>query len=131
MLSRNGEPAGDVPARLVEDEHGVGVGRHGVADLGEVRLHRFGVGEGHDEGRALAEPRTDRAENVGPLRSLVVRRPGSRAAARPAAGDQVLLSDPRLVLEPDLDAPAVGVAVADLRDSGREAFLNASIASGS
>jgi hypothetical protein len=38
----------------------------GRADLGEVRLHRLGICEGHDECRALAELQADRAEDVGP-----------------------------------------------------------------
>jgi hypothetical protein len=69
-----------VPACLVEDEDGMDAGRDGGADLGEMRLNGFGVGEGHDEGRALAELRTDGAEDVGPRRALVVRRSGPGAA---------------------------------------------------
>ena len=41
-----------MPAGAVEDEHGVRAGRDGAGDLGEVGVHRRGVGEGHDEGRA-------------------------------------------------------------------------------
>ena len=72
----------------------------------EVLLHRLGVAERHDDAGALALGRADRAEDVGPGGALVVRRPGPGAAARPPAGDQVLLPDPRLVLEPDLYALA-------------------------
>ena len=100
----------------------------GGADLGEVGLHCSGIGEGHDEGRALAELRADRPEDVGPLGALVVRRPGPRAAPGPAPRDQVLLADTRLVLEPDLDPLASGVALPDLRHRRGEVFLNASMA---
>jgi hypothetical protein len=87
-----------VRAGLVKDENGMGAGRDRGADLKEVRLHRFGVGERHDEGRALAEPRADRAEERGrerhrferaaerPLRSLVVRRSGGACRGEPIAG---------------------------------------------
>lgn len=81
--------------------------------------------------RALAELQADGAEYVSPLRALIVRRAGPDAAPHPAPRDQVLLTDARFILKPHLDAPAVGVAVAGFRDSGRETFLKASIASGS
>ena len=86
------EPAGDVLAGLVEDDYGVRTGRNCRADLGEVGLHRLGVGERHDEGRAIAESRADRAEDAGPFGALVMWRPGAGAATRPPAGDQVVLT---------------------------------------
>ena len=125
------EAGGGVPAGLVEDHHRMGAGIDRLADLGEMRRHRPGVGIGHDQPGTLAELRADGAEEVGPFGALVVRRPGTGAAPRPAAGDQVLLADAGFVLEPDLDPLAARVPLADFRHRGGEVFLNASIASGS
>ena len=97
-----------VPARAVEDEHGMGARRDGKGDLGEVGVHRGGVGEGHDEPRRHAARRADRAEDVGPLVAGVARRPRPGAALRPDPGERALLADPRLVLEPDLERLATG-----------------------
>ena len=91
------EPGGHVPSGLVEHDDSMGAGSDRSADLLEVCLHCFGIGEGHDEGRALAELGADRPEDVGPLRALVVRCPGPAAALCPAPRDQVLLPDPCLV----------------------------------
>jgi len=122
------EPGGYVPPCLIEDDDGMGARIDGGADLLEMRLHCGGIGEGHYQGCALAELRADRPENIGPFRALVVRRPGPRAAPGPAPRDQVLLADTRLVLEPDLDPLASGVALPDLRHRRGEVFLNASMA---
>ena len=88
----------------------------------EMRLHRRGVAERHDEAGALALGRADRAEDVGPGGALVVRRPRPGAAPGPAAGDLVLLPDPGLVLEPELYALA-GMRGADLRHRGPGDFF--------
>lgn len=69
MLSGHDEPGGDVPACLVEDENGVRARRDRGADLDEMRLHRLGVGERHDESCALAELRTDGTEGE-PCRAI-------------------------------------------------------------
>ena len=50
---------------------------------------------------------------------------------RPASGDLVLLTDPGLVLEPDLYRLARRVALGDLVEAGGKVFLNAAIASAS
>ena len=72
----------------------------------------------------------DCAEDVGPGRALVVRGPRPGTAARPPAGELVLLPDPCLVLEPELYALA-GMRGPDLRHALRESFLKASACSGS
>ena len=128
---RHDQSAREMPAGLVEDEDGVGARRDRGTDLVEMRLHRGRVAVGHDETSALALIRADRAEDVGPLGALVVGRPGAGAATSPAAGDLVLLPDPRLVLPPDLYGRAGGEMRADGRDRVRKAFLNWSAASGS
>jgi hypothetical protein len=62
---------------------------------------------------------------------LVVRCRGSRSAPRPSPGDLVLLTDPGLVLEPDLYRLARRVALGDLVEARGEVFLNAAMASAS
>ena len=127
---RDDERAGEMPPGFVEDQYGMGVlGDHG-ADLDEMRLHRLGVAERHDEPRALAFAGADRAEHIGPGGALVVRRPRASPAPSPPAGELVLLPDPCLILEPELYALA-GMGVPDLRQALREAFLKTSAASGS
>ena len=78
-------------------------GRDGAGDLGEVRVHRLGVGEGHDEAGGHAARRTGGAEDVGPVVAGVAHGAGAAAAARPDAGERALLADAGLVLEPDLE----------------------------
>lgn len=95
----------------------------GIGDLVEMSLHGPCIGEGHDESCPDATSRADRSEEVGALVALIsgLARPGS--ASRPLPDQTVLLADPRLVLEPDLDPLS-------LRDMGevslqrrREVFL--------
>ena len=64
--------------------------------------------------------RADRAEDVGPLRALVVRGTRAGAAARPAPRHQVFLADAGFVLKPDLDALPLGMALTDLRHDRTE-----------
>ena len=97
-------------------------------DLLEVPLHGPGVAARQHQGGAGAACRADGAEDVDRLGALVVRGAGPGAAASPAPGDLVLLADPGLVLEPDLYGRARWELAADLRQRGREVFLNASIA---
>ncbi len=63
-----------MPAGLVHEQHGVGAGRDMERDLGEVQVHGIGVAERQDEPRRLALLRADRAEDVGGLGALIVRR---------------------------------------------------------
>jgi hypothetical protein len=71
-----------------------------------MELHRIGIGIGQDKRRSNATGRTDRAEKVGIPVALVGRLPWACTAFRPLPHDTVLLSDPSLILEPDLDALA-------------------------
>src|SRR6266704_1791377 len=94
-----GEPVvarGQVPAGLVDQEDGVGSGRDGCGDLGEVQVHRLGVAGRHDQGCTLALLRADCTEDVGGSGPLVPRCAWTGAALGPAAGDLVLLA-PRIV----------------------------------
>ena len=99
----------------------------GAGDLVEVKLHRLRVGEGQRQRGSLAASRTDRAEQVGALVALVGGLARPRSAPGPLPHEAVLLADPRLVLEPDLDGLARREAAQMGFQRGREVFLNASI----
>jgi hypothetical protein len=92
-----------------------------------VKLHRFSVGERQGQRRARAPSRTDRSEQVGALVALIGGLAGPRSAPRPLPYKAVLLADPRLILEPDLDRFFRGDASQMGPQRGRKVFLNASI----
>jgi hypothetical protein len=75
--------------------------RNAFGDLLQIQLHRLGVALGQDEADRLAFPGADRAEDVGRRGPQVARSGRPRSALCPAAGDLVLLSDARLIGEPD------------------------------
>ena len=117
-----------MPAGLIEQQDGVGARRDFGADRLQMLGHGVGVAVGHDEAGALALGRADRAEDIGPFRALVMWRAGPGPAPRPATRQLVLLTDPRFILEPDLDGwPAV--VDADGGDHIAEVFLNSAMAS--
>lgn len=119
-----------MPASLIEEQKGVGARRDLGADELQMLRHGLGVAPGHDEACALSLCRADGAEDVGPFRALIVSRAGPGSAPRPPAGELVLLTDPRLVLEPDLyGRPAM--LDPDRRDDVAEVFLNSATASAS
>ena len=125
------ERGGNVVAGAVEDESGVATCRHLAADGLQMQRHGLGVRGRHDQARCDATLRTGRAEQVGPVVALVVRRAGPRSTLGPDAGQRALLTDPGLILEPDFDRLAFG-AIGDLRrDCRGEVFLNACWASSS
>ena len=68
----------------------------GAGDLGEVGVHRVGVGEGQHEARRHGASWANRSEDVGPLVSRVALGPGSGAAFGPDAGEGALLANPRV-----------------------------------
>ena len=124
------QPVGGVPARLIHQQDGVGIGGDGLGDFGKMQVHRRDVANGQDQASTLAFGRTDGAEDVGRLGPLIVRGDGTCAALGPTPGDLVFLADPGLVLEPDLYARAGRLAVRDRRQAGGELFLKAAAASG-
>ena len=124
MLSGTASFVVDVPAGLIEQQHGVGAGGDGRGDLFEVQGHRLGVAAGHDEAGALALGRADRPEDVGRGGALVLGGRGRVSALGPAPGERVLLADPGLVCEPDLYRLAAD-SLRDLRQAGGEVFLKA------
>jgi hypothetical protein len=107
-----------MPSGLINEDGGVGVRRDLRGDLGEMQIHRLGVATRHDERRAFALLRTDRAENVGRGGSLIARGAGARAALGPTAGDLVLLADPRLV-EPDFSCAGINALLAPASKADR------------
>ena len=115
-----------MPACAVEQNDGMAVGRDDASDLGEVQVHRLGVGLGQDERGAEIARGTDRAEQIGPIVALIARRAWPAAALGPDAGQRPLLADARFVLPPQFDRLALRMR----RDAGRdqigEVFLCAS-----
>src|SRR5260370_42288431 len=90
--------------------------------------HGGGVAGREDEAGPGSSRRADGAEDVGRARPLIARCRGSGPAPRPAPGDLVLLTDPGLVLEPDLYRLARRVALGALVEAGGEGFLDAALA---
>jgi hypothetical protein len=112
-----------MPSRLVEQHHSMSPRRDRLRDLREMQAHALARAAGQDQARTLAVSRADRTEDVGRGRALVLRRGGTGATPRPAAGDRVLLPDPRLVGKPDLYGLATGRTCRDLCQTGGEGFL--------
>ncbi|AFL54447.1 transposase [Sinorhizobium fredii USDA 257] len=119
----------DVPSGLIEDEHGMRSLIDGLADLGEMLLHGFGITIGQDKARTLSLPRADGPEDVGPHGALIQGCGGSGSATRPPPRDLVLLAYARFVGPPELEVGAAREPASDFRQSGGEVFLKASASS--
>jgi len=118
-----------MPAGLIDQQHSVRSRRDLGGDFGEVEIHRLRVAAWHDQGRAFAVLGTDRAEDIGGGGSLISGSAWTGAALGPTAGDLVLLTDARLVGEPDLYGVRSDALLARDRFQARgEAFLKCSIA---
>jgi hypothetical protein len=102
MLGGDGQAAGEMPAGLIDEQHGLRARRDLGGDFGQVQVHGFGAAPGHYEGRALAALGADCAEYISGGGSLISGSARTRSALGPTAGDLVLLADARLVGEPDL-----------------------------
>ena len=55
-----------MPAGAVEHQNGMGAWRDGAGDLGEVQVHRLGVGVRQDQGGAGGARGADGAEEARP-----------------------------------------------------------------
>jgi hypothetical protein len=77
-----------------------------AADLVEMKLHGFGVGERQRQRRTGPALRADGAEGIGALVALVSGPMRPCSALGPLSDNSVLLSDPGLILEPALDGLA-------------------------
>jgi len=115
-----------MPPGAIEQQDSVRAPGDHAGDFDEVKLHGLCVGVGQCERRAGSARGADRAEQPGALIALVGRLTRPRSASCPLADNPVLLADPGLVLEPDLD----GLALPDAGQVGvqrdRKVFLNAS-----
>jgi hypothetical protein len=120
-----------MPAGLIEQQNGVSARLDRPGDFREMQRHGSGVAERQDEAGCGAPGRTDRTEDVGRARPLIVRRRWPCAAPRPSAGDLVLLPDSGFVLEPYLYRLASRLSFRDLVQARGEVFLNVSSALGS
>ena len=100
---------------------------HVTADFVEMLLHGMGVGPRHHQRSADTPGRTDGAEQIGALVSLICRlaRPGS--PFRPQPHVTVLLPDAGFVLEPDFQSLALRQMVYVGFERAGEVFLNASM----
>jgi hypothetical protein len=123
-VGRDHEPLREMPARLVEQDDRVSARRDGLRDLGEVQGHGLARAAGQDQTGALAFSRADRPEDVGRGRALILGSRWTGAPPCPAAGDLVLLPDPRLVGKPDLYRLAACL-LGDRLQTGGEGFLKA------
>ena len=120
-----------MPAGAVEDERGVGPGRHGPRQLGQEQVHGRGRDLGQDQRDARVALGADRAEQVGGGEALLVHPARAHALLVPDVGDAALLPDPGLVHEPELDPLASGCSRASRLDQAGQGFLNRSCAFGS
>ena len=64
MLAGDDETRREMPAGLIEQQHGMRTRRHGGGDLGDVQRHAFGVAAGQDKRCALALGGADGAVDV-------------------------------------------------------------------
>ena len=122
---RPDEIAGGVPSGAVQQQHGVGAPGDMQGYLVEMTLHGVGVRKGQRQRRADAARRADGAEQVGALVTLIGGLGRPRAAAGPLSDKAILLADPRLVLEPDLDLSLARHACEVGRERAGKVFLNA------
>lgn len=123
------EFVGQVPARLIEDQHRMRARRDRGGDLGEVQSHRLNVAGGQNEAGGLTVLRADRTKDIGGSGTLVLQCHGTGAAPGPAPGDLRLLPDAGFVGEPNLYGARVNPLLArDLFQKTGETFLKWSIA---
>ena len=115
-----------MPSGRVYDNDGMSAGCDVGGDFLEMQVHRVGVAFGEHERGTDAPSRAYGPEYVGRESALITGRRRARSAFRPSTGDLVLLTDPRLVLPPDLYRCSWRQADADRRDKGWKVFLNAS-----
>ena len=120
---------GGVPAGPVQQHDRMRAGHDGAGDLVEMLLHRLGVGGGHRQGGAGVAGGTDRAEQIGALVALIGRLARAASLARPLVDETVFLTDPHLILEPQLDRGTGRQRLHDLGYLAGEVFLKVSIAS--
>ena len=118
-----------MPSCLVDQKHGMSTWLDGLGDLCQMQVHCCGVAARQHECRSFAQSRTDGTEDVGRSGALIGCRSRPCATPGPAAGDLVLLPDPRLVSEPQLYRGRLySLLLRNLRQECGKAFLKCSIA---
>ena len=118
-----------MPPSLIEYQNGMRTRRDVEGYLLKMQAHRFAVATGQDDASPLALGGTYRTEDPGRSSALIFGRRGSSALLGPTAGELGLLTDPRLILPPQLYGCVWGKDFADLRQTGGEVFLKAAISS--
>src|SRR5947207_15038169 len=98
-----------MPTGAVKDEDGVRALSDLGADLGQVRVHRFGADAGQDEGGAGAAGWAYCTEQIGRAVALIAWRPRPAAPVGPNIGQGTLLANPSLILPPDFQRLAPGM----------------------
>ena len=88
-----------MPARLIEDHHGMFVLSDRFRELVEEGLHCRRIGIGHDESEGIIRARLDGREDVGEGETLVTEPRWALAPLPPDMADTAFLANPRLVLE--------------------------------
>lgn len=120
-----------MPSGAIEQDDRVGASCHATRDFLDMQLHAGHAGEWKRQASGFAARRADRPEQPGIVVALVGRLAWPRASPGPLPDDAVLLADPGLVLEPDLDRFSFRqMAGVGAQDAG-EVFLNASMTAGS
>lgn len=120
-----------MPSCSIKQYDSVGASCHAPRDFLDVQLHAGRAGERERQASGFAARRADRPEQPGIVVALISRLAWPRAAPGPLPHDAVLLADPSLVLEPDLDRPSLRqMAGMGAQDAGK-VFLNASMTPGS
>ena len=75
-----------MPSGLIENNDGMGTGQNLASDRVEMQLHGLAVADRQHKCCAGAVLGTDRAEQIGRLRALIVRRARTRALPGPTIG---------------------------------------------
>jgi len=92
-----------MPTRLVQHHQRMNAAPQMAGKVMQVRLHRLPIGPRENAAMRLARRRADRTEQVSPFVFRLA--PGARPTPplRPNASQGALLTEARLVLEPDFD----------------------------
>lgn len=130
-VGRDGEPAGDVPAGLVEHQNGMDPCGQARGEGVEEDLHHGRVGARQDECEGVVGAGADSAIEVGGLEALVG--PGGRPDTFlvPDMRVAALLAHARFILEPELDIVLAMAADDPPHGLGEPPFLKAFCACGS
>ena len=108
-VGRNHKLIAAMPAGTIVDEDPVRAGHDGFGDFCKVLVHGFGIGVGHDDGRARRTLRADRTEEIGPFVTGIANRARPAALARPKPRQRAFLAYAGLVLKPDFDGLVPGM----------------------